>query len=114
MGDGQSKIAGSMVLRSATLFWVMILAGCSLFHSSPAKLDGTRDQAIEVQIRAAVAGDPDLDPPEFQVRSTQGIVELTGQVQSIAIKSRVGLVAAATAGVVQVRNDLRVQPQAKP
>lgn len=107
MRDSPSRIARSLIVVWAT--WVLFTAGgCSLFRSPEDSSVRTQDRAIEDQIRAAVSLEPQSGPEAFQVHSVRGVVELTGRVKSVAIKSRIGLVAAATAGVVQVRNDLLV------
>ena len=85
-----------------------LLAGCSLFSKRPEP--GVSDSAIQAQIQKALSSDPLLKGTQVNVHSADGIVELTGKAKSGAIKSRAGIIAASTPGVVQVHNDLLTSP----
>src|SRR5262249_7589424 len=88
--------------------WLAFLAGCSLFSKRPEP--AVNDSAIQAQIEKALGTDPLLKGTQVNVQSANGIVELTGKAKSNAIKSRAGLIAASTPGVVQVHNDLLTSP----
>ncbi|HTL55549.1 MAG TPA: BON domain-containing protein [Candidatus Limnocylindrales bacterium] len=96
--------------------WVVALAlafstGCSRFskRSQPA----VSDTVIKSQIENALNRDPLVEGAQVSVQSVNGIVELTGKTKSSAVKSRAGLIAASTPGVVQVHNDLLISPSTR-
>ena len=98
-------------LRFSFCVLALVLAsscGCSLF-SKPSK-PAVNDSVIISQIENALRRDRLLEGTQVQVQSVNGIVELTGEAKSSAVKSRAGLIAASTPGVVQVRNDLLTSP----
>jgi osmotically-inducible protein OsmY len=89
-----------------------IAGGCSLFSGKKSPPPTADDRGIETHIRNALADDSLLKSTQLGVRSADGIVELTGFVDSTGAKSRAGLVAASTPGVVQVHNDVLVRSAA--
>lgn len=86
-----------------------LLVGCSLLGRGKAH-PIVNDTALGDAVENALRQEPSLQGAKIQVRSAQGIIELTGPVQSVAVKSRAGLVAASVPGVVQVHNDLLTPP----
>lgn len=94
------------------LLTMSIACGCSLFSGNKNPPPTTDDRGIETHIQKALAEDSLLQRTQLRVRSADGIVELTGFVDSIIAKSRAGLVAASTPGVVQVHNDVLVRSAA--
>ena len=92
------------------MLFLSIAGGCSLFSGKKNPPTAADDRGIETYIRKALADDSLLKSTQFVVHSADGIVELTGFVGSIGAKSRAGLVAASTPGVVQVHNDVLVRP----
>ncbi|MGH7970425.1 MAG: BON domain-containing protein, partial [Limisphaerales bacterium] len=83
-------------------------SGCSLFGGRKPAMHAVNDRAIVDQIRAQLAEAPELKGAQVNVQSANGIVELTGTVESLAQKSRAGLIAASAAEVAQVHNDVLV------
>lgn len=82
-----------------------LLAGCSLFGGGTGH-SVVNDSALANAVENALHQEPSLQGARIQVRSVQGVIDLTGRVESVGMKSRAGLVAASTSGVVQVHNDL--------
>jgi hypothetical protein len=81
------------------------LAGCSLFSRSKPQ-SGASDATLQVEVRDALSRDIALQGQQIIVQSRDGVIDLSGTVRSLAVKSRAGLVAASIPGVVQVHNDL--------
>ena len=81
------------------------LVGCSLFsRSKPESVEN--DVSLQAEVRNALSRDPALRAQAITVQSRDGVIDLTGPVKSLALKSRAGLVATSVPGVVQVHNDL--------
>ncbi len=102
------------MLVSSKPVWVVVLIslllpGCALFSGKKSTGSGAADQAIRSGVTALLAKEPALGSARLDVTSSNGIVELTGDVDSAEAKSRAGLVAASVAGVKQVRNDVLVR-----
>ena len=83
--------------------------GCCIFSGKASPAAAVDDRAIENRVRSSLAQDSLLRDYRLDVKSAEGVVELTGFVGSTGTKSRAGLVAASTPGVVQVHNDVVVQ-----
>lgn len=87
-------------------------SGCSLFGGKKPPVHAVNDNAIVARITGRLAQAPELKGARVAVGSANGVVELTGSVETLAQKSRAGLIAASTAGVTQVHNDLLIsKPQ---
>ncbi|MBN1399308.1 MAG: BON domain-containing protein [Anaerolineae bacterium] len=65
-------------------------------------------ETIQARVMAALRSDPRTDLASIDVVARQGIVTLSGQVDSQGIKDAAGKLAAEQEGVVQVINDLEV------
>lgn len=68
------------------------------------------DTAITARVTAALADDPQTELSDIDVGSDRGIVTLTGQVDNTSIRERAEEVAEQQRGVVEVVNDLAVEP----
>ena len=94
-----------LLKRALVTLLLIPLASCSLFSRGPSQLP-PRDTDLRKAVSHALTGDPSLQDTQIQVQSAGGVIDLSGSVKSLAIKSRAGLVAASVPGVVQVHNDL--------
>ena len=106
----------SRQLLSLSLMVTIAIAfgsGC-IFGGKPSPTAAVDDRAIETRISSALSKDYLLRDSPIVVKSAEGIVELTGFVGSTGTKSRAGLVAASTPGVVQVHNDVVVRAAPAP
>lgn len=92
--------------RVAALVMTIALAfsGCSLFKSSSAP----NDEAIVASIQSKLYQDPGLKTRDIRVVSQQGVVVLSGNVDSDQEKTQVEQFAHSTDGVKQVINELAV------
>jgi hypothetical protein len=100
---------------SATSLVVLLLAvliggpGCGLFHKKapPVTYD---DAQIKEKVESAMKSEPLLKDSRITVQSQNGVVQLSGEISSLAAKERAGLAAASVPGTLQVKNDLLVRP----
>jgi hypothetical protein len=94
----KTRIAALMMTLALTL------SGCSLFKSSSAPNDG----AIVASIQSKLYQDPALKNRDVRVVSQQGVVVLSGNVDSDQEKSTIEQFAQSTEGVKQVIDQLAV------
>jgi hyperosmotically inducible protein len=66
------------------------------------------DTAITAKIKAAILAEPGLKVMQIDVETTNGVVMLTGTVDSRSDRDKAGLIAAGTDGVKDVENQLTV------
>ena len=97
----------------ATMILASVLAGpltaCSSTSTQQSTGEYIDDVAINDKVRAQLIGDKDLNVFKIDVDTFKGVVQLSGFVNSAAIKERAGKVAASVKGVVGVHNNLIVK-----
>ena len=71
--------------------------------------DVVDDATITAKVKTALAGDPRTKAHQVNVAASQGVVQLSGFVDSAAAKSAAAEVARSVAGVKSVRNELEVK-----
>ena len=90
----------------STLLASTFLAGCRTNESPEAQVD---DLQITAQVKAKLASDVGVESvTNISVNSTNGIVTLSGQVDSDAIRTKAESVAKAVPKVVRVVDSLQV------
>ena len=97
-----------MKLMKSTLLLitlVTLLAGCS--STRPIK-DQASDAAITTKITSKLAADPEVNPFRIDVDTMDGVVVLKGRVEKESARTEAEKLAAATKGVVSVRNQITV------
>jgi hyperosmotically inducible protein len=67
------------------------------------------DSAITAQVKAKLVGDPTTDAYKIEVETRNGVVQLSGFVDSADSRSRAGEIARGVNGVRDVRNDLELR-----
>lgn len=70
----------------------------------------TDDRAISQDVRSALASNPETENSRIQVRTSDGVVQLVGFVNSEEQRSAAGSVASSVQGVRRVDNELRLSP----
>ena len=85
------------------------MLGCASTSNHEGTGEYIDDSVITTKVKAAVLNEPSLKTTEVNVETYKGIVQLSGFVNSDAIKRRASVIAANTSGVRQVRNDLIVK-----
>ena len=101
-------------------FWSIALAALVLAGSSCARDDAREtavdpkgrpsDATITMSIQSRYFGDDTVKGHEIDVDTDEGVVTLSGSVESDAARSRAETIAQAVEGVTRVQNDLRVAP----
>jgi osmotically-inducible protein OsmY len=94
-------------LRPLFLVALVAVTGCGLFHKK-APPPTYNDAQLKAKVEAALRAEPSLKDSRVTVQSQNGVVELSGEVESLAAKERAGLAAASVPGIVQVKNDALV------
>lgn len=117
-----NKTISSGLLAAGLMAAGLALAACSSDSQSPAgqisqgaKQMGqgisaaASDTAITTKVKTGMAADTGLNSFHIHISTTNGVVTLTGTVDSAATRDLAGQVAAQTGGVVRVDNDLKVK-----
>lgn len=92
-----------------SLVLAAVLAGCRTNETPRQQLD---DLEITTGVKSKLASDIGLSTvPDVSVNSTNGIVTLSGDVDSAETKSRVETIARAVPKVVRVVDNLQVSPK---
>lgn len=99
-----SKWLGAMTIASSAA-----LAGCASNPFDAGRDAGPDDAAITAHVREAIIRDPVLEIADIDVRTKQGIVQLSGFVPSADSVGAAASVARSVKGVRSVRNDLRLK-----
>ncbi|MEO8904830.1 MAG: BON domain-containing protein [Polyangiaceae bacterium] len=109
---------------SAT-FTLLAALGTNACHGSPAAPNtpapapaAAPSELVNTEVKQAVSGelykDKHIDPTRMKVTATNGIVELTGQVDNALSKERATQIAEAVRGVRTVSNRMVVEPLSRP
>ena len=91
------------------LLLIAVLYGCRTNESPEGQVD---DLQITAQLKSKLATDIGISSvPNISVNSTNGIVTLSGQVDSEEVKSKAQALATSVPKVVRVVNNLQVVPR---
>jgi osmotically-inducible protein OsmY len=85
------------------------MAACSSMGAQETTGQYVDDSVISNTVRAQLLGDKDLNLTQIDVETFQGVVQLSGFVDTSSAKTRAGQVAGSVSGVKQVRNNLIVK-----
>lgn len=88
----------------------LMVAGCSHEHRRSGG-EVITDASITTKVRAALLAEKDLNSFEIKAETFNGVVQLSGFVDSQWQIDRAGQVAASVNGVKQVKNDLIHKPK---
>jgi osmotically-inducible protein OsmY len=88
------------------------MAGCAATGTEDKSVGTTVDDSvINTRVKTALLKDPDVKGTEVQVETFNGVVQLSGFVDSAAVADRAVAIAQEVPGVVSVKNDMRLKPQ---
>lgn len=90
-------------------FLVVSLSACAAIQGRQTPGEYVDDATISTRVRAAFVEDPQVDFSQVSVETFQGVVQLSGFVDSESEKSRAGTVARNISGVISVENDIVVR-----
>lgn len=87
-------------------------AGKAVGNAASEMGDDMSDAAVTSKVKAAILGDPELKVMQISVATRDGVVTLTGEVDSQDASDQAEAVAKRVDGVKQVDNQLSVAPKA--
>jgi hypothetical protein len=98
-----------MTIRLLPLFLVLLLPGCRTNETPAAQVN---DVEITADVKSKLANDIGLSTvPDISVNSTNGVVTLSGAVDSSATKAKAEEIARAVPHVVRVVNNIQIAPR---
>lgn len=98
----------SILYRVTVLAALVALTGslaCTAKRSPGTRLD---DATITAKVKTRIAADPHVNPFEIDVDTVNGVVRLSGTVESAADRAEIVELAENTSGVVRVQNEIRL------
>jgi len=85
---------------------VAFTTGCAVTQGRETAGAYAKDKEIQAKIKASLYKDPIVKGTQVEVNSLNGVVQLSGFVDTQEAKERAGQIASSTKGVVQVYNNL--------
>lgn len=82
-----------------------LVAGCATRSHDRTQID---DAAVTAKIKAKLAADPEVNPFEIDVDTTDGVVRLSGMVEDRGDRDEAVRIARNTDGVIRVVDDLKI------
>jgi osmotically-inducible protein OsmY len=99
--------------RRIGYFVVAAIAVLAMGCASTAKHESTGqyvdDATLTTKVKAAIFNEPTLKSAEINVETFKGVVQLSGFVSSAAAQTKAVQVAKSVAGVVSVKDDMRLK-----
>jgi len=100
------KIACLALTAALALAPVAFTTGCAVTQGRETAGAYAKDKEIQAKIKTALYKDKLVKGTQVEVNSLNGVVQLSGFVDSAEAKERAGQIASETRGVVQVYNNL--------
>ena len=100
------KIAYLTLTMALALTPLVFTTGCAVTQHRETAGAYAKDKTIQAKIKAALYKDPVVKGTQVEVNSLNGVVQLSGFVDTPEAKDRAGQIAASTKGVVQVYNNI--------
>jgi len=94
-------------MLTVTAVFLLLMAGCQAMTGETAG-QNIDDGTLTTSVKTSLAGERLNTLTRVGVETNNGIVVLTGEVETVAEKSRAGTVASQVKGVKQVVNNLQV------
>jgi hyperosmotically inducible periplasmic protein len=98
-----------MVSLFAALAVAAPIAACSVFEGRQSVAEYADDSTITNSVRARFVEDPVVKAGDVGVTTMDGVVQLSGFVDSPTERARAGQIARGVKGVRQVRNNINVR-----
>lgn len=104
------------ILRKSLLvsFLVALLAACAMFSDRETAGQYIDDSTITAKVKEAFVADPQVSAMQVNVETMQGVVQLSGFVDSDTIRDRAVELARRVNGVKAVKNDIVVRSASRP
>lgn len=100
------QIITAMVLAALAGSPAILTSGCAVARHQETAGEYGRDAAITARIKADLYKDPDVKGSEVNVTTMNGVVQLSGFVDSESAKQKAAALARTAPGVLDVHNDL--------
>jgi hyperosmotically inducible periplasmic protein len=100
----------ALKLILAAAFAAMTLAGCAGTPTSRSTGQQIDDASITARVKTALIEAPDVKARQINVETYNGVVQLSGFVDSDEMAARAVSQAKRVPGVRSVKNDIRVKP----
>lgn len=98
------------MFRFLICIWLItIFLGCAATQQHESTGQYIDDSVITTKVKAAILDEPSLKVFQVNVKTYQGVVQLSGFVDSAQSVKKAGEVAGSVAGVKEVKNDLVVK-----
>jgi osmotically-inducible protein OsmY len=102
----KKTIAYGLVAATLALVPLTLTTGCAVTQGKETTGAYAKDKEISARIKTAMYGDPVVKGTQVEVNALNGVVQLSGFVDSQQAKDRAGQIASETPGVVKVYNNL--------
>jgi len=102
------KVTYLMLLGALAALPLTFTTGCAVTQGRESAGKYMDDKAITAKVKGNLLRDPDVKSTQVNVTTFQGIVQLSGFVDTQLQKDRAGQIAQQTKGVQAVHNDLVV------
>src|ERR1041385_155381 len=102
----KKQIAYLLLATSLAVAPAFLTTGCAVTRGKESAGQYAKDKEIAARIKTALYMDATTKGTEIKVQSLQGVVQLSGFVDSQAAKDRAAQIASSVPGVVQVYNNL--------
>jgi len=100
------RIAFAMLTAALALAPVAFTTGCAVTQGQETAGSYAKDKEIQAKIKASLYKDKMVKGTQVEVKSLNGVVQLSGFVDTPEAKERAEEIARSTRGVVQVYNNL--------
>jgi hyperosmotically inducible periplasmic protein len=100
------NIAQVILMAGLALAPLAFTTGCAVTQGRETAGNYARDKEIEARVKAKLYKDPVVKGTQVDVKSLNGVVQLSGFVDTPEAKDRAAQIAQSTKGVVQVYNNL--------
>ncbi len=87
----------------------MIISGCAGWFAEPDPNLGSQDAALATKIKTEFIKDAELNAAPISVEVSEGVVNLTGFVETETKKQQATVVAQNVSGVTEVVNEIEVK-----
>lgn len=98
-------IVGFLIAIAASV----MMSGCAGWFAEPDPNLGSQDAALATKVKTAFIKDAELNAAPISVEVSEGIVQLTGFVETETKKQQATVVAQDVSGVTEVVNEIEVK-----
>jgi hyperosmotically inducible protein len=111
MNRGISTLAAAIIAAIAATAWAgdSATSGAETYATEGSGSQAMSDGWITTKVKAALVGNPTTKAYHINVTTTEGVVQLSGHVETSAERSEAERVARDIEGVREVDNDLEVE-----